>query len=562
QGEFSISVTDDQLIKSSGIEPGNLIAGLYLEPDIFGSVADPSEYFDPANPMAAQNLDLLLMTRGWRHFTWEEIKSGQKPLLTYDPEKAVIEGYVYSDTLPNRIKNLKIFVDGTEYKVKTDKNGYFRLEGIDLSEEKLITFKDVNNQISTYLLTEYTDSLKIDIAKNYEFLVGGKAVIENDPDEVFAVSSGSACIKGQITDVKTGEPLPFATVSAEANGNIISGTMCDEDGFYTLKPLPPGKVDIKASFSGYPPYGITNVVLKSQKIIYLDIEMDNLSKITEKMVIVKDHIENDENNNRIAISSENTKNDWFNLLAIDPGYLHNSHHEFDDHSIVVKREKIEEIQSSIDLPEVIVSYEEPIIDIDVTANSYTIPPEVIRTSPRKTTEGMVTMAGGVFSEDGEVGSVRGARPDQTIYYVDGIRMIGDNNVPSMGIAEINVILGGIPAEYGDCRGGVVQITTKGPNMFLDFQPRVKPKEIINLPEIPVYRRSREFPVYAKAANDSVSAGSPTGTVYWNANIIFDEQGKSNVSIPLPGIKTFYRIIAEGIGNDGTPCHSAISVIAD
>ncbi|MBP9796565.1 MAG: TonB-dependent receptor plug domain-containing protein, partial [Chitinophagales bacterium] len=58
-------------------------------------------------------------------------------------------------------------------------------------------------------------------------------------------------------------------------------------------------------------------------------------------------------------------------------------------------------------------------------------------------------------------SIAGARETSTLYVVDGIRIMGSTYIPLNAIAEINVFTGGIPANYGDFTGGVVEITTKG-----------------------------------------------------------------------------------------------------
>ncbi|MCB0822585.1 MAG: hypothetical protein KDC09_07810, partial [Bacteroidales bacterium] len=67
QGSFSLAVTDDQLLKASGIERSSILAELLLKPELRGHVEHAADYFDRANPKAAAGLDLVLMTHGWRH---------------------------------------------------------------------------------------------------------------------------------------------------------------------------------------------------------------------------------------------------------------------------------------------------------------------------------------------------------------------------------------------------------------------------------------------------------------------------------------------------------------
>lgn len=54
----------------------------------------------------------------------------------------------------------------------------------------------------------------------------------------------------------------------------------------------------------------------------------------------------------------------------------------------------------------------------------------------------------------------GSRVDATQYFIDGVKVIGDPQIPQSGIEEMVVITGGVPAQYGDTTSGVVLITTK------------------------------------------------------------------------------------------------------
>ncbi|MGB1219430.1 MAG: carboxypeptidase regulatory-like domain-containing protein [Flavobacteriales bacterium] len=114
----------------------------------------------------------------------------------------------------------------------------------------------------------------------------------------------------------------------------------------------------------------------------------------------------------------------------------------------------------------------PIIDKEkVGAN---ITSEAIKSAPVTTLTGLIATAPGIASTDpSRSQTVRGGRDDQTAYIVDGVRMIGSTNVPLSGTDQIQVITGGVPAEFGDLTSGLITITTKGPssNTFggLDLQ---------------------------------------------------------------------------------------------
>ena len=124
-----------------------------------------------------------------------------------------------------------------------------------------------------------------------------------------------------------------------------------------------------------------------------------------------------------------------------------------------------EMESTAELlPEIVVSaYEIPLINKDETVSGGHITEEEIKKMPNRNANAIATSVGGVFSEDGERGNVRGARSDQTVMYIDGIRVLGSTALPQSAIEQVSVYLGGLPAQYGDARGGIINVTTKGPS---------------------------------------------------------------------------------------------------
>jgi len=110
----------------------------------------------------------------------------------------------------------------------------------------------------------------------------------------------------------------------------------------------------------------------------------------------------------------------------------------------------------------IVDYEIPLISKDNTTQGASITSEEIAKLPVRSAEGVAASVGGVFSADGEVGSIRGSR-EGAVYYIDGVKVIGSTSVPQSAIDQVDVILGGTPAMYGDAMGGIINMTTKGPS---------------------------------------------------------------------------------------------------
>ncbi len=215
---------------------------------------------------------------------------------------------------------------------------------------------------------------------------------------VSAQNNGGS-IKVTLTDKKTKEGIPFANVVVY-NGKIqVAVGTTDIDGNATIKPLTPGKYNVKSVYVGYAAQQINDVEVLNDKPVYLTMPLSN---------------------------------------------------------------------EGVDLDVVVVTeYTVDLIDKD-TKSGGVIDKESYQHMAAKDLNSVIsTQAGVVLTDNGSKTSiqVRGARPDNTNVFIDGERSIGTNNLPQSAVEQMSVILGGLPAQYGDVTGGVVSITTKG------IQPR-------------------------------------------------------------------------------------------
>lgn len=111
----------------------------------------------------------------------------------------------------------------------------------------------------------------------------------------------------------------------------------------------------------------------------------------------------------------------------------------------------------------VISYTIPLIDPDQTSSGETVTNEDITRMPGRSAAAVATTMGGVYSENGEIGSIRGSRSEGTVMFIDGVRVRGTSSVPQSAVQQVQVITGGLPANYGDATGGVISITTRGPS---------------------------------------------------------------------------------------------------
>ena len=155
----------------------------------------------------------------------------------------------------------------------------------------------------------------------------------------------------------------------------------------------------------------------------------------------------------------------YNIKAVYVGYQPQQVND-----VVVNNEKTSYVNISlsneggVNLETVVFTeYAVPLIDPD-TKSGGTIDRETYQNMAAKDVNSVIsTQAGVVLSDNGSSTQiqVRGARRGNTNIYVDGERSIGTTNIPQGAVEQMSVMLGGLPAQYGDVTGGAVSITTRG-----------------------------------------------------------------------------------------------------
>jgi hypothetical protein len=156
---LSLSATDKLFTDNSTGFPATISSWFLLESDVRGPVEDPSYYFDFSNPGRLKDLDLLLLTQGWRDFKWKYSS------LEYPPEYGFsITGKVrkrFADTpVENATVNIGFFENGKPVVrcIPADESGHFILRGIDLTGHATIiaSLTDDKDKLKGWLILDST----------------------------------------------------------------------------------------------------------------------------------------------------------------------------------------------------------------------------------------------------------------------------------------------------------------------------------------------------------------------------------------------------------------------
>ncbi|MDE1192558.1 MAG: hypothetical protein PW786_10515 [Arachidicoccus sp.] len=125
--DLSIAVTDADIPNDS---TENIITYLLLTGQLKGKIINPAYYFEDTTSTRQQQLDLVMLTNGWRKYNWHEIAQGTQPAIKYprDSNYFFLRGNIadkkkhYPDSL-SFILNDRIGFG--KYNVKTNKDGSF-----------------------------------------------------------------------------------------------------------------------------------------------------------------------------------------------------------------------------------------------------------------------------------------------------------------------------------------------------------------------------------------------------------------------------------------------------
>lgn len=98
RSNLSIAVTDADIDVPLASQE-NIYSSFLLSSDIKGRVYNPAYYFSSDADSVNRQLDLVMMTNGWRRFNWDQLIAGQMPVIKHAPENFLsIRGNVFGLT--------------------------------------------------------------------------------------------------------------------------------------------------------------------------------------------------------------------------------------------------------------------------------------------------------------------------------------------------------------------------------------------------------------------------------------------------------------------------------
>lgn len=158
KGSMSVSVTDathEETVTAND----NIISTLLLTADCSERINHAVNYFNDSAVDASEELDLLLMTRGWRKFNWTKSSSAIQQSRPYkDPGYITLEGVAYMKGTKKPFANKDLFVimgsmakGQNTFITKTNDKGQFSIDSLLFQGTVRFYFMEPRGKKSQYI---------------------------------------------------------------------------------------------------------------------------------------------------------------------------------------------------------------------------------------------------------------------------------------------------------------------------------------------------------------------------------------------------------------------------
>lgn len=173
---MSVAITDDDVPVP---EANNIYSDILLSGDLKGKIYNPAYYLKSDADSITANLDLVMLTNGWRRFDWDKIKAGILPTLTYPAEKEFmkIDGKVLgmksiSSAAPLMLNVIVVGKDSSKnfLFIPVQKDGSFENKGIFFYDTARVYYGfNGNNKLTDLTEVQFGNGLLRQVPKTIKY---------------------------------------------------------------------------------------------------------------------------------------------------------------------------------------------------------------------------------------------------------------------------------------------------------------------------------------------------------------------------------------------------------
>lgn len=240
---LSVAVTDEGV----GVDSSDdIISRFLLTGDLKGAVYQPAYYFTNNSDSLKQQLDLVMLTNGWRRINWQDVVHNKMPVIKYanDTDYLKISGRVFGATDADLKQGAFILMmldnkkDSSAHRVQQallSNDGSFRLPAVIVFDTTKVYYKvagnaDISNS-SAVTFNTGMPSLKIGSADTASNILFGDTATENfrrrlaeEQERFFKMQQGTTL---QDVTVKTKVKSPLELLDEKYASALFSS----DDGY-------------------------------------------------------------------------------------------------------------------------------------------------------------------------------------------------------------------------------------------------------------------------------------------------------------------------------------------
>ncbi|WP_461452038.1 Ig-like domain-containing protein [Mucilaginibacter sp.] len=149
-GTFSMAVIDENKVPYDEDNETTILSSLLLTSELKGYIEKPNYYFNHVDAKKTDDLDVLMLTQGYRRFDYSDIVAGKKPQLFYLPEQGIkITGMLRTSSgiaVPRGNIHMAISDKLLTMDATTDESGRFVFTNLNFKDSSQVIISAKNNQ--------------------------------------------------------------------------------------------------------------------------------------------------------------------------------------------------------------------------------------------------------------------------------------------------------------------------------------------------------------------------------------------------------------------------------
>ena len=519
-GLYSAAVLDETKVPFSDNDETTILSYLLLSSELKGFIEKPNYYFAQSSANTKSDLDVLMLTQGYRKFTWKQL-SDDTSHFTFPGERALsLSGYQKNSAgapIPDHDVILLAEKTGGILSAKTDKQGKFNFDNIDFEDGTLFTLQATGStkEKKSSALTLNVENEPAVASKTTPVAIAEKlkAYAERKSGNDLTMAQGNANADQDLSgaDISGSATLTDALKSHVKDINFISGAPYLKEFKYPMLIVVDGKISNNYSnLDNLSPSNISAIqVLKGKNAASFGANGNS------GVLVI---------NTRFGSASANlnTQNDKAKskVTRIDDAHYRSS---------------------SIAGP----GHADQVIHSDAFSNATSL-----ATALNGRLTGVDFVDGVPYLRGGSVVTGGGGSITSLYIIVDGTPLghTAIENINPHSVETVELLRGANASIYGSEAGsGVLVITTRIQGDAYD----IPQASLGNLRfKGHGFYKAREFysPKYFTAAQGGTL--DQRSTIYWNPNLTTDANGNGSFEFYNADGKGSYRVIVEGMDGKG------------